>query len=439
MNNGKINIEIEELFRKTLENSEITPGSEVKAGLMRKLARKEFLRFNPARFNIYYAAGIVAAAVTAALIFTSGPGESKSRIQNIPVEELKADSAAAVININTAQQGTAGPVRDEKLQPDSRRAQAVKEKAQVNVADEKSSTVRVSRAETDSLRKSGAIRKTVSAENTAAASILRKPYADFEVSAISGCMPLKVYFTNRSVAYDSCRWQFGDGGYSGSANTEYIYDIDGEYRATLKVYGAGGAESVKSIMITVHPKPVAQFEIYPEKPIIPDDEIRFMNYSRDAVKYRWDFGDGMTSESFEPAHRYSRYRDYNVRLIALSEHGCSDSMIVINAFAGSGCFITFPNAFIPNTDGPSGGNYSLKSDESAQVFHPVTSGVSEYQLRIFSKLGILIFESNDINTGWDGYHKGQLCEPGVYVWKVRGTFRNGEPFVKMGDVTLLKQ
>jgi len=50
----------------------------------------------------------------------------------------------------------------------------------------------------------------------------------------------------------------------------------------------------------------------------------------------------------------------------------------------------------------------------------------------------LIFETNDINIGWDGYFKGQLSNPGVYIWKVRGNFRNGEPFTKMGDVTLLK-
>jgi hypothetical protein len=54
-------------------------------------------------------------------------------------------------------------------------------------------------------------------------------------------------------------------------------------------------------------------------------------------------------------------------------------------------------------------------------------------------LGIQIFESNDINIGWDGYNNGQLCEPGVYIWKVRVKFRNGEPFTKMGDVTLLKE
>jgi hypothetical protein len=113
-------------------------------------------------------------------------------------------------------------------------------------------------------------------------------------------------------------------------------------------------------------------------------------------------------------------------------------MLVKNAFSGSGCFIDFPNAFIPGSGGPAGGYYSIKTDEAARIFHPSTSGVIDYHLKIFSKLGILIFETNDINIGWDGYFKGQLCEPGVYIWKVRGTYKNGEPFVKMGDVTLLK-
>ncbi|MBI5009297.1 MAG: gliding motility-associated C-terminal domain-containing protein, partial [Bacteroidia bacterium] len=123
---------------------------------------------------------------------------------------------------------------------------------------------------------------------------------------------------------------------------------------------------------------------------------------------------------------------------AINEYGCSDSILVLNAFAGSKYFIEFPNAFIPNPDGPSTGLYSPKSDEMAEVFHPVYTGVTEYQLKIFSKMGILIFESNDINIGWDGYIQGQLSNTGVYIWKVRGKYRNGETFTKMGDVTLLK-
>jgi PKD repeat protein len=275
--------------------------------------------------------------------------------------------------------------------------------------------------------------------NDAGYHLQKKTMASFDINTRAGCLPLKVKLTNRSVAWDSCRWIFGDGGYSTETDPSWLFDMAGEYKIVLKVFGPEGSESSSSIVINVYPRPKARFEIEPQAPIIPDDQIRFVNYSMDAVKYRWEFGDGRVSEAVEPEHKYNRYGKYNVSLIAWSEHGCTDSVLLTNAFAKSGCYINFPNAFIPNADGPSGGNYSTKSDEAEQIFHPVTSGVSDYQLRIFSKIGIFIFESNDINIGWDGYHKGQLCEPGVYIWKVRGTYKNGEPFVKMGDLTLLKR
>jgi hypothetical protein len=100
--------------------------------------------------------------------------------------------------------------------------------------------------------------------------------------------------------------------------------------------------------------------------------------------------------------------------------------------------IVFPNAFIPNKNGPTGGYYSPRSDEAAFVFHPEYEGVSEYHLVIYSRTGAVLFESRNLNIGWDGYYKGQLCEPGVYIWRARGRYANGEQFIKMGDVTLLR-
>jgi gliding motility-associated-like protein len=61
----------------------------------------------------------------------------------------------------------------------------------------------------------------------------------------------------------------------------------------------------------------------------------------------------------------------------------------------------------------------------------------EYQLRIFNRAGILVFESNDYQQGWDGYYRQQLQPAGVYVWKVRARFENGKTLVKMGDVTMV--
>jgi len=436
----KQDMSIRELFRQKLENAEIIPDASVSLKLMRKLARREFLRFNPARFNIYYLGGILVAGITASLILFSGSDKSGERSPlpvsgefsktdstiyiNVPVE-LTVTQKSDKLNENAFESIKNKPIIRPKVEPGKEPAQNIESRENNSVTHT---------GVNDSFSKKGLFTEASLDKNKLQRGF-RTDEVLFETSATKGCTPLKIRFYNKSNSYDSCRWTFGDGGYSNEKNPEWIFDVEGEYKVVLNVFGSDGRRATSSSVITVYPKPLARFEIAPEKAVLPEDEIRFFNYSTNAVRFKWDFGDGSTSELFEPLHKYAKFGNYNVGLVVSSEYGCSDSLV---AFSSSEYFIDFPNAFIPNPEGPIGGFYSSKSDEAAQVFHPIFSGVSDYQLKIFSKLGILIFESSDTNIGWDGYFNGQLSNPGVYIWKARGNFRNGKPFIKMGDVTLLR-
>jgi len=434
-------MDLDELFRSKLDNSELVPSDDLKGQLMRRVSVREFLRFNPARFNVYYLGGIAVIAVAALLIFASGNKRNAANSVDSPIETaIPTDSLSVTGSLKIR---PVVVIRDNKIiktdagKPVSKIESRNNAKLPATISktyEVKSDTLVNSPVSSE---KKGITEKT-SLVNNNQVGLQKLISASFVVSESAGCSPMRVKFLNNSVSYSSCKWSFGEGGFSQEKNPEWIFDLPGEYKIVLDVFDSEGNQATASTVINVHPRPLARFDISPEKPVLPDDEIHFLNYSKDAVKFKWDFGDGSASGAFEPDHRYRRYGTYNVKLVAVSESGCSDTMFVKNAFSESGCFIQFPNAFIPGTDGPAGGFYSTKSDESARIFHPSTSGVTEYHLKIFSKLGILIFESNDINIGWDGYNKGQPCEPGVYIWKVRGTYKNGEPFVKMGDVTLLR-
>jgi hypothetical protein len=259
----------------------------------------------------------------------------------------------------------------------------------------------------------------------------------FIPSALEGCAPFSVDFVVPSEEINTYRWSFGGNGVSVEKSPSRTFTFPGNYTVTLEVFSSGKLIGAHTENITGHPSPTARFEINPDQ-IIPDDVVRFINYSSGAVRYQWDFGDGFGSQQFEPLYKYRKFDNYTVTLKAYNEYGCADSVMLLNAFADSQCYIEFPNAFIPNQNGPSGGVYSQQSTESAQVFHPVFFGVINYNLKIFSKTGILIFESSDVNIGWDGYFNGQLSNSGVYIWQVSGKYRNGESFSKRGDVTLLK-
>ena len=43
----------------------------------------------------------------------------------------------------------------------------------------------------------------------------------------------------------------------------------------------------------------------------------------------------------------------------------------------------------------------------------------------------------NINKGWNGFLDGEPAKQDVYVWRAKGRFNNGEPFVMSGDVTLI--
>ena len=433
-------MELRELFRNKLENAEIVPDPSVNIRLMKKLARQEFLTFNPARFNVYYLAGIVAAGIVATLLIST----SELKTSVLPsgavkdVKSLTEEKPIVPLNIDNTVPKDQETISGKQVSANSSDKKTIIQAPVSANKDKEANPVEVVHAE----RLPSVVANDLLKKDTDSDKLINKMKSSgnlFVSSVTEGCVPLKVRFICTATETYSYRWTFGDGGVSNEKTPEWIFDLDGEYKVTLEVFTGDKLTGTSTEVIKVRPRPIANFEISPEQAVIPDDEIRYINYSTDAVRYLWDFGDGNHSEQFEPQHRYDKYGQYNVKLTAINEYGCSDSVLVLNAFAGSKYFIDFPNAFIPNPDGPSAGLYSSKSDEMAEVFHPVYTGVTEYQLKIFSKMGILIFESNDINIGWDGYINGQLSNTGVYIWKVRGKYRNGETFTKMGDVTLLKK
>jgi gliding motility-associated-like protein len=66
-------------------------------------------------------------------------------------------------------------------------------------------------------------------------------------------------------------------------------------------------------------------------------------------------------------------------------------------------------------------------------------GLVYFELLVFNRWGEKVFESNTINQGWDGYYKGQLQNPDVYVYQATYGFR-GEPLAKTskGSITLIR-
>ncbi|MEO1258827.1 MAG: gliding motility-associated C-terminal domain-containing protein [Bacteroidota bacterium] len=92
-----------------------------------------------------------------------------------------------------------------------------------------------------------------------------------------------------------------------------------------------------------------------------------------------------------------------------------------------------PNAFSPNND--------AVNDEFTLFAGGQVKEIKS--LLIFDRWGDLVFEQfefppNNLSVGWDGRFKGEMMNPGVYVWFAEVEFMDGQVGLYEGEVTLIR-
>ncbi len=254
------------------------------------------------------------------------------------------------------------------------------------------------------------------------------PIVDFNPNTLLVCAGLPIFFFDQSQNGVSFFWDFGDGTTSNERNPKHIYFTPGQYNVTLTVTGANGCQTVlqRNNYISVFEPPVAAFTTFTPEIQLPENTITFLNNSTNFVSSIWNFGTGETSLEENPTVRFLNPGDYEIRLVAISENGCTDTaFMMVTVKVGNLIFI--PNSFTPN------------GDIFNQEFKVVGTGISEFKMRIYNRWGELIFETNDIEIGWDGSdYKREPSPDGVYIYKIDYSFFTGEKETKTGTVTLIR-
>lgn len=95
------------------------------------------------------------------------------------------------------------------------------------------------------------------------------------------------------------------------------------------------------------------------------------------------------------------------------------------------CVNQLPQVYIPNAFSPDGSN---------PVFKPifVYTDMSDYEMIIFNRHGEIVYETDNINGGWNGRIGGKQAQDGVYVYQIKYRAITGQKFLKRGTLTLLK-
>lgn len=188
-------------------------------------------------------------------------------------------------------------------------------------------------------------------------------------------------------------------------------------------------DSVRTVIIYMHEKPVIQLS--PTDTVVMAGEAYELIIQSDSIySYTWytPIGVSLTQTSAATALA-TAYNSGWVLLQASNRHGCvvSDSVFVEVNYCHESVFV--PNAFSPNGDG--------NNDE----FRIYGRCIALEQVQVFNRWGEKVWETPDIEKGWNGYYKGQLQLPGVYVYVVTyfsTAKQEGEAQLLKGSLTLIR-
>ncbi|MBL4706077.1 MAG: gliding motility-associated C-terminal domain-containing protein, partial [Flavobacteriales bacterium] len=262
------------------------------------------------------------------------------------------------------------------------------------------------------------------------------PFPSVTINVIdsSVCFPDSVFFSATSdigVSYD---WDFNSDGVIDLTTTDstasFVFLAPGVYDITLTVTSPIGCQTtvIDTAGAVINAPPTADFDLIPASATILNPEANTIDQSSSAAQWSWDFDqDNLTDAITQNAsYVYGDVGNYIISLAIVDSNGCVDSIskpfVVIEEYA-----LYVPNSFTPNGDG----------DNDFFFADGVLEQLDLFNLVIYDRWGMLIWESYDQNSQWDGKFEGIISPLDVYVWKLTIAFPDQIPRTIYGHVTLL--
>ena len=437
---------IEDLFRSSLGEAEVTPSPRTWKKLQRRLRMQRFMRFDPARFNVYYA-GVLVVGTALILSLSERNLDPESVSQAPPPPPPAAESREAGVTPESRQLLSSEREIRAIQGTDREESQALSgapdggHKDHSDPGEPGHDGILSEAPGVDQMEKNRPADVTMKME-------AREPVAGFTPSVSEGCAPLVVRFRNSSLNAAEYHWDFGNGEESSQEDPRCTFTAEGTYEVSLAVTGPGGETALARQSITVWAAPAARFETGEKLEGTRLTGLNLLNYSTGGNQWEWSFADAKgsatgdwSSEAFQPSLELGEIPPgaRQITLVATGHTGCRDtfSAELPPVILDDGEKIKFPTAFSGSSGGPTGGHYNPGA-RSTEIFRPhFVMEPERYHLRIFSRTGELVYESVDIYRGWDGYIMEERAAGGVYLWMAEGTWENGASFSLRGDVTLL--
>ena len=147
--------------------------------------------------------------------------------------------------------------------------------------------------------------------------VLENPVSNFSL-LIDTCS-FTVNTSNSSLNAVIYQWDFGDLNIDYGNEITHTFKNPGNYNIQLIVASDSFCLDTSNLQINIPPLPVASFNY---NLLTCDSNIQFLNVSKNANKFIWDFGDGEISLLDAPLHSYTISGFVKVQMTAFSAYNC---------------------------------------------------------------------------------------------------------------------
>lgn len=240
--------------------------------------------------------------------------------------------------------------------------------------------------------------------------VYQKPKIKFMADTLQGCVPLTVHFTDSSLFVKQYQWDFeNDGNIDDTArNPTHIYTTTGFKTVKLNARSQYGCRQTDSLInyIEVFNLPQAAFTYSRFDSDTANIFYDFYNQSSNFNAIEW-YVDTLlvnTNPDFRYPFKDTGYQ--KVKLLAISAQGCVDSTDT-TIFVAPDYFFYIPNAFTPNR---------REGNETFGPYGPIWA--RKYIMRVFSRYGEKLFETDRVEEQWDGSFKDVPCQQDVYLYNI---------------------
>jgi gliding motility-associated-like protein len=182
-----------------------------------------------------------------------------------------------------------------------------------------------------------------------------------------------------------------------------------------------GCTDTATVSVTVKANAVINL---PDSVMLYPGETYQIQPSTNCSKFSWTPSGGLSGKYISNPVASPQVSTKYV-LTGVTEWGCKtkDS---INVTINDESVLTLPNAFAPGTG--TNGIFRIIKRGQANLLH----------FRVYDRWGVVVFQTSNIDEGWDGTYKGTPQPVGVYIYEVTAVTNTGKAFNKSGNVTLLR-